>query len=320
MLTPKALFPLLGLLAVACINLPDIEEARPGTPSADGGDGGTSMDGGSDAGALPGPTDGGVDQTAPAVIRTSPPQGATRVPLDLAVEVDFSEEMMASMLKVTSVPAATFTLASWAPELRRAVFVASAPLVEDQQYALSVEGKDLAGNALLSAYNFAFRTVGPPDTTPPTLLLHSPAANATGVPRQSSIRLTFSEPMNQPSVEQAFSIATQEPTTVGAIVWNTAGTEVSFTPTNNFLYGSEVFWSISTAARDLEGNALAEEIRRHFTVVRTTTITLPTSRVDCALVSTSPPPEASPHMTPKTSRKMGCSRSNWAKSSISGRS
>ncbi len=30
--------------------------------------------------------------------------------------------------------------------------------------------------------------------------------------------------------------------------------------------------------------------------------------------------EASPHMTPKTSRKMGCSRSNWAKSSISGRS
>ncbi len=196
--TYKSLYPLVGLLAVACINLPDIDDPLPEVPSADGGDGGTSTDGGGDGGPQPGPTDGGVDQTAPAVIRTSPPNGATRVPLDSAVEVDFSEEMMASTLRVSSVPAVTFTLSSWAPELRRAVFTASAPLEQDRQYTLSVEGADLAGNPLLSAHLFTFKTLGPtPDTTRPTLVAFSPAHNSKGNPRNVNLKFTFSEPMDR---------------------------------------------------------------------------------------------------------------------------
>jgi len=280
--TLRAYLPLLGLLAVACINLPDIDEARP--PAADGG---TSMDGGSDGGSQPGPTDGGVDQTAPAVIRTSPPNGATRVPLDTTVEVDFSEEMMASTLRVTtSVTGVTFTLVSWTPELRRAVFSASAPLEQDRQYTLSVEGKDLAGNALLSAYLFTFTTVGPtPDTTRPTLVSFSPAHGSKGNPRNVNIKFTFSEPMNKASVEQAF---TSSANFQGTSSWNAAGTEVSFAPTTALAYGEPVIWSIVTGAADTAGNALTTGNTGTFNIIRLVDYTIPISPVTLLVSSWAP--------------------------------
>ncbi|HEX8704338.1 MAG TPA: Ig-like domain-containing protein [Myxococcaceae bacterium] len=292
--TFRPLYPLLGLLAVACINLPDIDDRVPEVPSADGGDGGTPVDGGSDGGPQPGPTDGGVDQTAPAVIRTWPPNGGTRVPLDSTVEVDFSEEMMPSTLRVSSVPAATFTLSSWSRELHRAVFTASAPLEQERQYTLSVEGADVAGNALLIAYNFRFTTVGPPDTTAPTLLRHEPGVSAIGAPKRGPIKLTFSEPMDKSSVEQAFSITSPAGITIGSAVWNTAGTEVAFTPTTNFSYGSYVRWWISTGAKDLEGNALPAGTGSDFTVVRTSTVTLQSPIGTHRLVSLLEPPQTKP--------------------------
>jgi hypothetical protein len=289
--TFRAFFPLVGLLAVACINLPDIDEARPDVP---GGDGGIPMDGGSDGGSQPGTTDGGVDQTAPAVIRTSPPNGATRVALDSTVEVDFSEEMLASTLRVTtSVPGITFTRTSWTPELRRAVFSASAPLEQERQYTLSVEGKDLAGNALLSAYLFTFTTVGPPDTTAPTLVSFLPEPSD-GNPRNTSIQFTFSEPMNRLSVEQAFSIIIPQSVAISPAVWNSEGTTVVFSPTNGFPYGSRVDWRLSADAKDLEGNTLSTGATNTFFVIRESTVTLMPESYSTRLVSTTAPAQTTP--------------------------
>lgn len=282
MRTPQALFPLLGLLAVACINLPGIEEPPP--PSVP--DGGTPMDGGSDGGPQPGLPDGGVDQTAPAVIRTSPPNGATRVPLDSTVEVDFSEEMSASTLRVTSVPAAGFTLESWAPELRRAVFRAAASLEQDRQYTLSVEGKDLAGNALLTAYLFSFTTLGPtPDTTRPTLVGFSPASNSKGNPRNVTLKLTFSEPMNKASVEGAL-ITSQN--FRGTPTWNTAGTEVIYTPTTELPYGDIVLWNLDLIATDLAGNMLAQAYGNGFQIIQLVVYSIPKSPVTLLVSSRTP--------------------------------
>ena len=286
MRTSQALFPLLGLLAVACINLPGIEEPPPSVP-----DGGTPMDGGSDGGPQPGPPDGGVDQTAPAVIRTSPPNGATRVPLDSTVEVDFSEEMSASTLRVTSVPAAGFTLQSWTPELRRAVFRAAASLEQDRQYTLSVEGKDLAGNALLTAYLFSFTTLGPtPDTTRPTLVGFSPASNSTGNPRNVNLKLTFSEPMNKASVEQAFSSSQNF---VGTPSWNATGTEISFAPATTLSHGALVNWSLDPSATDLAGNTAAMNYSGLFRVIQLVVYSIPKSPVTL-LAGSRPPTQQNP--------------------------
>jgi len=281
MRTPQALFPLLGLLAVACINLPGIEEPPPSVP-----DGGTPMDGGSDGGPQPGPTDGGVDQTAPAVIRTSPPNGATRVPLDSTVEVDFSEEMSASTLRVTSVPAAGFTLQSWTPELRRAVFRAAAALEQDRQYTLSVEGKDLAGNALLSAYLFSFTTLGPtPDTTRPALVGFAPAHSSKGNPRNVNLKLTFSEPMNKASVEGALTVTQSFR---GTPTWNAAATEVAFAPMTDIPYGDNVIWGLDQTATDLAGNMLDRGHGNSFQIIQRAVYSIPKSPVTLLVSSRTP--------------------------------
>jgi hypothetical protein len=292
MLTPKLLVvPLLGLFAAACINLPDIEPPQPGVPSPDGGDGGVPMDGGSDGGTQPGPTDGGADQTAPAVIRTLPPHGATRVAVDSAVEVDFSEEMMASTLRVTSVPTVTFTLSSWAPELRRAVFAASAPLAQDTQYTLSVEGKDLAGNTLPSPYLFTFTTTGPaPDTTRPTVTSSSPAQGSRGNPKNVSIKLTFSEPMNKASVEQSLTVSPPGGSFTGTSTWNAASTEVTFTPATAFPHGTIVSWSLEPTSTDLAGNMLDRAYGYSFNIIQWSVFNLSPSPSDTVLVSTQTPP------------------------------
>jgi hypothetical protein len=287
MRTPQALFPLLGLLAVACINLPGIEDPPPSVP-----DGGTPMEGGSDGGPQPGPTDGGVDQTAPAVIRTAPPNGATRVPLDSTVEVDFSEEMSASTLRVTSVPAAGFTLQSWTPELRRAVFRASASLEQDRQYTLSVEGKDLAGNALLTAYLFSFTTLGPtPDTTRPTLVGFTPAHNSKGNPRNVTLKLTFSEPMNKASVEGALITSQSFRSTA---TWNAAATEVAFAPMTDIPYGDNVIWNLDQAATDLAGNMLDRGYGNDFRIIQRVAYLLSYDSSTSLLASTQTPAQQNP--------------------------
>jgi hypothetical protein len=262
---PQVLVPLLSLLAAACISLPDIE---PGPPS---GDGGVSADGGSDGGTT---SDGGIDQTAPTLVRTVPPNSATRVPLDSSVAIDFSEELITSTLRLSSTPPVSFSLSSWTPEAHRAVFSASSPFAQDTAYTVSVEGQDLAGNALSGTHSFTFTTVGPaPDTTPPTLVDSSPSDGAIGAPREGSITLTFSEPMNKASVESAFFIAVSSTSIAGSFSWNPAGTQAVFDPNTDFAYGTTVQWSLTNGATDLAGNTLSSTSRT-FRVVREFTAVL----------------------------------------------
>jgi hypothetical protein len=252
---PQVLVPLLSLLAAACISLPEIE---PGPPS---GDGGSS-------------SDGGVDQVPPSIIRTMPPSSATGVPLDSTVEVDFSEEMLASTLRLSSTPPVSFSLSSWTPETHHAVFSASSPFAQGTQYTVSVEGQDLASNALAGIHSFSFKTAGAgPDTTPPTLVDSSPSDGAFGVPRESTLKLTFSKPMNRASVERAFSITSPTNSNAGSFSWNPEGTEAVFDPSTDFPYGTVVRWSLANDAADLTGNTLMA-ISRYFRVINQGTATI----------------------------------------------
>lgn len=263
MTTPKALFLLLCLLSSACINLPDIDDSVPEPPTPDGG-----VDGG-----IP---DGGADQTPPTLVRATPPHGSTRVPIDSTVELEYSEAMAESSLQLSSVPAASFTLESWTAESKRAVFRPSVPLAQDQQYALTAEGKDLAGNPLAGNHSFAFTTVGTaPDTTAPILVDFSPAIGAFGVPKNTPFRLTFSEPMNQASVERAFSIVSPAGISAGTTTWNASGTEVEFIPATSLPYGTDITWTLSSEAKDLADNTVGSSMFG-FRVIRMSTVDLGT--------------------------------------------
>src|SRR6185436_7427832 len=63
--------------------------------------------------------------------------------------------------------------------------------------------RDLAGNALFTAFSWSFTTGATPDTTAPSVSATVPANGATAVPINQTINATFSEPMDPLTINTA---------------------------------------------------------------------------------------------------------------------
>jgi hypothetical protein len=118
---------------------------------------------------------------------------------------------------------------------------------------ISVSGaQDLAGNQMAVDTSFTFVI----DTTSPTIIVETPTG--VGVSLTATISFTFSESMDNASVESAFSY------TDGTTIWGVAdGSEswsvntMTFTPDSDFSYDTEYTVTIDALAKDLAGNILS---------------------------------------------------------------
>ena len=125
----------------------------------------------------------------------------------------------------------------------------------------------------------------PIDTTPPAVIDHSPAGNNVSV--NASIRITFSEAMNEPSVEDAFSI---RPAVDGSFNWH--GNEMTFFQDNlSYNYNTTYCVTIKEEAADLAGNNLESSYRWEFTTESQETISPSPSPSPSPLPSPSPAPQ-----------------------------
>jgi serine protease AprX len=94
------------------------------------------------------------------------------------------------------------------------------------------------------------------DATPPTVTAVTPSEGATGVATNTNVTVTFSEPMDQASVQSAFSLVKAGGASVaGTFSWS--GSTVTFDPTANLDAASQYNATVTTAAKDVAGNALA---------------------------------------------------------------
>ena len=125
-----------------------------------------------------------------------------------------------------------------------------------------------------------------PDTTPPTVSSTSPANAATGVALNSSVSASFSEAMMNSSLSSAsFTLAT---TTGSAAVAGTvivSGNTAMFVPSINLAASTQYTATITTAAKDAAGNALAANYTWQFNSGAALDTTPPT-------VSATSPPNA----------------------------
>lgn len=109
--------------------------------------------------------------------------------------------------------------------------------------------------------------VGGVDTGAPTLLGQNPLPGATGVSKDSSIVLTFSEAMNKTQTQSAYASSSMgiRPNEVG-FAWNTDATVLTIKPNTPLNYASgtdpnttaalEYAFSLANGASDLAGNPL----------------------------------------------------------------
>ena len=202
------------------------------------------------------------DTTPPTVSSTVPANNATNVATaGLTVSVTFNEAVAPGTVEGTI--NAPFSLGAPALSNMNRVATWSMPVTDDggvatwapsTNYTVSVEAADVAGNAMAMPFNFSFTTASPPDTTPPSLVNITPNDNATGVPTNSSIVITFSEPMNPTSVQSALRFNNN--TRVGTFTWAPGNTIVKFTPTATWAASTAYAVSFATPPTDVAGNAL----------------------------------------------------------------
>lgn len=215
-----------------------------------------------------------VDSTAPTVTLTVPASGATAVPTNQKITATFSKPMDSA----TVVAAGTFTVAvagvggaavpgtvSYAGST--ATFTPTANLAASTQFTATITNaaKDLSGNALVAGAvpnPWSFTTGTATDTTAPTITLTSPADAATNVLLNATVSATFSKAMDPVTITASgtftLSVAGAGGAAVaGSVTYDSASDIATFTPAANLTATTQYTATISNAAKDLAGNALA---------------------------------------------------------------
>ncbi|HEY4739924.1 MAG TPA: Ig-like domain-containing protein [Candidatus Acidoferrales bacterium] len=213
-----------------------------------------------------------ADTTPPTVVITVPASAATDVPTNQIISATFSEAMDPATITAAGTFSVAVTGGAAVPGTvtyagSTATFTPSANLTAATSYTATITNAatDLTGNALAAGAvpnPWSFMTGAAPDTTPPTITLTSPASGATGVALNAAVNATFSKAMNPASIFAAgtFTLAvagTGGAAVSGTVTYDPTSDIATFTPSANLAANTEYTATITNAATDLAGNALA---------------------------------------------------------------
>ncbi|WP_310572333.1 Ig-like domain-containing protein [Gemmatimonas sp.] len=227
-----------------------------------------------------------VDESAPTVTLVSPAAGATSVPLAAVMAVTFSEAMnpatiTAATVTLTRAPGAVPVPAvvEYAAAANRATLTPAAPLTLGANYTVTVTtgARDVSGNPLASPFTSTFATLAA-DVIAPTVTGTFPSSGAVNVNPTATLTATFSETMQAASLTAAaFVVRTTTGGTAvaGSVSYNAATRTLSFAPTARLAGNTGYTATITTAALDSAGNALAAARVFTFTTAATTDDTPP---------------------------------------------
>lgn len=224
-------------------------------------------------------TTGGVkDITPPTVTDTVNHNGATNVPINTKPGVIFSESM--DPLTINS---SSFTLKHGATAVPgkvsysgvTAVFEPLSPLAYNTTYTgtITTAATDLGGNVLsgnqapfpaASNYVWSWSTGNAPDLSPPTVTSTIPADGATSVATGINLTATFSEAMDPLTVHTGTFLLKQGTTPITGTV-DYSGVTAVFNPASALAYNTTYTATITTGAKDLAGNPLAQNHDWSFT-------------------------------------------------------
>jgi hypothetical protein len=224
----------------------------------------------------------------PVVTSTIPANGAGNVPLNQKISAIFHQ----AMNPATITAAGTFTVAvtggaavagtvTYVAGANTAIFTPTANLAASTPYTamISTAAQSVGGIPLAANYSWAFTTGITTNTTAPTVIATVPASGATLVPTNSNVTATFSKAMDPSTITATGAFTLDVFGVGGAAVPGTvqyAGTIATFTPTSPLAAATEYTATITTATKDLTGNALAANYVWSFTTGAGPNATSPT--------------------------------------------
>ncbi len=209
------------------------------------------------------------DLTAPTVLSATPGNNSTDISTNSIASVTFSET-----LNTGTITSSSFTIKQGTTVIPGTVtingtvvtFTPSSVFSANTQYTgtITTAAKDVAGNAMASDFTWIFTTAAVADVTAPTILSVLPSVNATSAAINTMPSVTFSEAMNAGTITNA-SFTIKQGTSVVAGTITYSNNIATFTPSTS-LQASKVYTgTITTAAKDVSGNALASNYTWSFT-------------------------------------------------------
>ncbi|MCC6811658.1 MAG: Ig-like domain-containing protein [Deltaproteobacteria bacterium] len=195
------------------------------------------------------------DTLAPTVLSTTPAAAAEDVAVNTLIHATLSEN-------VASVPAGAFSVGgvpgTVAVNGATITFTPSAPLLHATTYkaTLSTAITDTSGNALAAKHEWLFTTEEAPDTSGPVLAQAAPEDGAHDVDLASIVALTFDEPVKATSVTST-SVRLEANGASVPVFRNTSGAKITLTPKATLTPGTVYTVIVTSAVRDLIGNAMA---------------------------------------------------------------
>lgn len=105
----------------------------------------------------------------------------------------------------------------------------------------------------------------PADTTPPSVVSTAPAAGASSVAVSINVAVAFSEPMDKPSAQGAFSLVRSSDSAAVSGSFSWSGDTMTFDPTADLAAATQYTAKVTAAAKDLAGNALPGAVTWTFT-------------------------------------------------------
>lgn len=190
-----------------------------------------------------------LDSTLPAIILNSPADGARIMPGTI---LDFS-------VTDTHLSTVNYSVNSGTLENFTAPYDIATTGWADATYAILVRANDTAGNIIDRTFSFTV------DGTAPTVVSLLPSNGTEGVAPDTTVVVTFSEPMNNVSVQGA--ITTSPNIANLGFGWNANNTVLTITPPANLTQDTQYTVTVGTGAEDMAGNNLAAANSTSFTTL-----------------------------------------------------
>jgi hypothetical protein len=105
------------------------------------------------------------------------------------------------------------------------------------------------------------------DTTRPEVLVSYPEDGSRRIGTDTTVTITFSEPMDILSVESSFELRTGGRAVLGSFQWNNGDTEMIFTPLKPLERGKTYRMVLTYDAEDVSGNGIVSELSTGFDTV-----------------------------------------------------
>ncbi len=217
-----------------------------------------------------------ANTSAPQVAGVSPANGATAVPINAQVVIQFSEPVNAATLSgvtLSGSSGAAMVSSSVSNGNQMLTLIPIVPLSPNGTYTLNIAGiLDLSGNALAAPVTSSFTTASGADLIAPTVASASPVDAASGVPTNAVIQVQFNKQIDPLTVTnttfQVVQAITAIPAT-GTVAVSTDGKTATFTPSAPL--DSLTYYQVQLARSiaDLEGQTLSC-CNSHFTTGQNT--------------------------------------------------